>query len=112
MQELEAFGRLALQLVPVDQVIHALIGDVLAASQNQRAEIETHPNLDHECVVDLLARIEGHVQEGQPVSRARDQLAEVLSLQVGQVGHTQLDELLFGESVDACRGDLFAEVYV
>jgi hypothetical protein len=61
MQELKAFGCLALQLIPIDEVIHALIGDMLATSQNQRAQMEAHADLDHQRVVDLLAWIEGHV---------------------------------------------------
>lgn len=37
MQELKPFWCLALQFIPIDEVIHALIGDMLAASENQRA---------------------------------------------------------------------------
>lgn len=55
----KSFRSLAFGFVTVDEIVHALVTNVLAASQNKSMKLSAHPNSNHQMVVDLLTRIEG-----------------------------------------------------
>ena len=81
-----SFRRLSLQFVSVDEVVHALVSDVLAPCEDERLQVETHAYFDHEGVVDFLAGVEGKIKVGQFFLRVGEHPSDVFSLDVGQTG--------------------------
>lgn len=61
----KSFRRFAFEFVSVDEVVHTLVADVVAAGQDDALQVEAHAHFDHEGVVDVLAWVEGHVQMSQ-----------------------------------------------